>query len=268
MHAFTPPFSMSLHAGFRADASRLSVEPLTEVLGVRLELEDDLELGGAYYSYAPYPLPDSGLTGVRLRVNEIPGLGRTYDARPDLLSVLSIELCNSNLLDLGRLELQLRKAYGDLFDVAEYVVVSAPPADNPSFSPKVHSVQFEASARGRGTPIGEPPILNCSMELDLADDDQALARDTIAGMTNSAEVLRGVNSIRIGHGRARLTLQFDLPSLLELGAYAQAVESAACSTVKTLGYSIFGDLCRDGRMVRIERAFSSPAEALPSWRRR
>lgn len=266
MRTFPPPFSMSLHAGLRADVSSLPIRLFEDVLCVRLESEDDLELGGAYYSYAPYPLPDSGLAGVRLHLNNIPGLGLTYKTRPDLLFVLSIELRSSNLLDLGRLAWQLRKAYGDLFDVADYAVMSTPPPDNLSVAPEVHYVQFEPSAGGPGAPLGDPSTLHCSIEFGVAaEHDQAPVRGVITAMRGSSELLRDVTSFQVEHSNEHLSIQFDSTSLLELGMCAQAVESVPGIGLRVLRYTVSGDLLRDGSMVRVERSFASLTEALPGW---
>lgn len=256
---------MRLKGGLRVNVFNLPITILEQVLGVRLELEDDLELGGAYYSYAPYPLSRYGLEGVRLHFNDVPDFGLTYDSRPDLIMMLSIEFCSNNLLDLGRLEWRLRAAYGDLFDVVAYSVRTQSPPDDPSGSIGGHWVQFAAAASRRGVPLGDTPVLACSVDFELAEGAEASVLAAVAGLNDSAAVLTSTDSHSVGERRVRLSVRFDSPSLLELGRYAQLVDLAFGNAVRVLGYLVCGDLQRDGKLLRIERDFTSQADSLPFW---
>jgi hypothetical protein len=252
MGTFAPPFSMRLLGGFRANAFDLPLEPLERIINVRLELADDLELGGAYYSYAPYPPPETGLAGVRLHVNEIRGLGMTNAARPDLLCLLLIELGGDDLLALGRLDCGLEAAYGEVYGVAEYSLAGLGPPGDPASAPQIHWVQFEASLLTPARPRPDTPALDCLMEFKLGMADPQPVMERLAAISEPAQGMRRIDLRRPdGH----LTLQFDSRSLLALGRCAEAVESAAGGASKVLGYQVTGDLLRNGSLDSIEHTF-------------
>jgi hypothetical protein len=257
MPAFRSPLSMRLNGGLRAAPFTLPLQPIEAQLGIKLKPRHDLEFGGAHYAYTPYPIPEVGLVGVLVHPNEIPGLGSTYAARPDLDVTVSIDWFGSNWLDLGRLEWQLRMAYGDLFDVAEYSVVSLPPPNDPSFSSQVHWVQFAAAAGLRGVPLGNTPNLVCSIDFELAESDKKSLEATIAGLNDSAAVLRSIDSTPTSGTRLRQTVRFDSPSMLELGRYAQLIDLAFGNAVRLLGFSACGDLLRDGTNRCVESSLTS-----------
>lgn len=263
--AFTPPLANRLYGGLRGEFFTFPIEILEGVLGVSLKLEDDLELGGGYYGYEPYPLPDFGLTGVRLHINDIPDFGLTNETRPDLTMVLLIEYHCNNLLDLGRLEWRLRAVYGDLFDVSDYCIHTLPPPENPSHLIDVHCVQFAAATGRRGVPQTDTPFLACRLDFELAEGDEAALRATISSLDDTVAILRRVESIPSDDALIRLIVEFDSPSLLELGRYAQAIEVVFGDAVRILGYSVYGDLQRDGRVLCIEQAFTSRDDSLPFW---
>jgi hypothetical protein len=254
MTAFAPPFSMRLLAGLKANALAVSIEPLERIVGVHLDLADDLELGGAFYSYAPYPLPEAGVVGVRLHLNEIPGLGLINAERPDLQSLLSIEWFGSDVVDLGRLDWQLRQVFDDLYAVAEYTVASDSPAGKASGPPLVHWVQFEASLPRQESALVDTPTLDCGMEFELDETRSEAALEGLAGISDAAQGMRRVDVHQPG-GRPRLTLQFDSRSLLALGRCAEVVDSATGGASRVLGYRVSGDLLRNGSLDRIEQTF-------------
>ena len=242
--AFSSHLSMSLHGGLRVSPFALPRAVLDEAFGCHLDLADDLELGGVYYCHEPYPLPQAGLVGVRLHANAIEGLGATDSERPDLITVLNVEVYSTNLLDLGRLEWQLRAAFGDLFDVSEYVITARPPI-SAAQPVEVHWVRFAAARQRRGLPIADTPVLHCSLGLELSRSDQAALRAAIESLSvDSAAVLRNFETTQVDDDPIRLTLSFDSPSLLELGRYAQAVELGLGASVRVLGYAVSGDLLR------------------------
>ena len=259
--AFSSHLSMRLHGGLRVSQFALPRAVLDEAFGCHLDLADDLELGGVHYRYQPYPLPQAGLVGVRLHANAIEGLGATESERPDLITVLSVDVYSTNLLDLGRLEWRLRAAFGDLFDVSEYVITARPPL-SAAQPVEVHWVRFAAARQGRGLPIADTPLLHCSLGLELSCSDQAALRVAIESLSaDSAAVLQNFETTRGDDDHSRLTLIFDSPSLLELGRYAQAVELSLGAPVRVLGYAVSGDLLRTGVPGRIERCFAPRATA-------
>jgi hypothetical protein len=83
---------------------------------------------------------------------------------------------------------------------------------------------------------------------------------------DTAAVLRTVEAAALGDAVVRLSVNFDTPSLLELGRYAQAVERMSGRTARVSGYTVSGDMQRDGHPMRIERSFVSRENALPCWR--
>jgi hypothetical protein len=266
MSLFHPPFAMRLVGGLRAPPFNLPLQPIDALLGVKLELKDDLELGGAYYAYAQSPILDAGLSGVLVQSNEVPGTGLTYQSRPDLSVIVYVDWLGNNLLDLGRLEWQLRKAYGDLYDVAEYSVVSSPLTENPLWPREVHWVQFAAAVGHRGIPSTGTPNQACSVEFELAKGDELSVLKAVTELDDSPALIRSADSFPTSDTHLRLTLLFDSPSLLELGRYIQVIESVFGDRVDVLSYRVIGDLLRDGSAVTLERTFTSAQEVLPGWR--
>lgn len=263
--AFAPPLSLRLNGGLRGEAYALPLAPVEDLLGVQLALKHDLELGGAHHVYTPDPIPDAGLVGVLVCANDTTHGASTYAARPDLGTALTLDWSGFNLLDLGRLEWRLRAAYGDLFDVAEYSVVTLPASD-PSLPSEVHWVQFASVEGHRGRPFADTPILACLLDFELPASSEARARATLAGMDgDTAAVIRTVEASPFDAAAIRLSVNFDTPSLLELGRYAQAVELVLGGSVRVSSYRVSGDLQREGNPIRIERSFVSPADALPGW---
>ena len=266
MPAFSPPLSLRLNGGLRTEPFVLPLAPVETLLGVQLALKDDLELGGAHYAYAPVPTPASGLVDVLICANDPANPSSTYAARPDLRTALVIDWFGHNLLDLGRLEWQLRAAYGDLFDVAEYSIATLPPADGTPSSSEVHWVQHESADRHRGTPLAGTPMLACTLDFEFPAGCEGLARATLDSLNDDTVAqIRQIQAIALGDARVRLVVSFDTPSLLELGRYAQAVELACGDTARVLAYAVSGDLQRDGHLLRVERRFASRLEALPDW---
>ena len=263
--AFAPPLSLRLNGGLRGKAFALPLAPVEALLGVQLALKHDLELGGVHYIYTPDPVPVAGLVGVLACANDASHSASTYAARPDLRTALTIEWFGFNLLDLGRLEWQLRGAYGDLFDVAEYSIVTRPDSDT-SLPSEVHWVQFASVDGYRGRPFADTPILACLLDFELPASIEARVRATLISLNDdTAAVLRAVEATPLGDAAVRLTVNFDTPSLLELGRYAQAVEQEHGRAVLVSSYTVSGGLQRGGHTMRIERSFVSRENALPSW---
>ena len=259
------PLYMSLISGLRVDVFDFPIEIIEQALGIELELMDDLELGGANYSYAPYPLPQFGLLNVRLHDNDVPDLGLTIEDRPDLVTWMSIQFSSSNLLDLGRLEWRIRAALGDLFDVVEYSFQTLPPAKDPSQTVSLHRVTFEAVQHRRSVPVRDATNLDCKIDFELAEGDQASLQATISGLVDSGAVMQSFDLTPTSNNHLRQTFCFHSPSILDLGRYAQAVSLTFGDRVKILGYSVCGDLQHDGKMLRIEHTFGSAADAIPFW---
>ncbi|MFB9240307.1 hypothetical protein IV454_24010 [Massilia antarctica] len=266
MPAFPPPLSLRLNGGLRTEPFVLPLTPVETLLGVQLAPEDDLELGGAHYAYATVPTPARGLVDVLICANDPASPSSTYAARPDLLTALVIGWFGHNLLDLGRLEWQLRAAYGDLFDVAEYSIVTLPPADGAPSASEVHWVQHERTERHRGTPLAGTPTLACTLDVAFPAGCEGLARSTLDSLhDDTAAQIRQIQASALGDARTRLALSFDSPSLLDLGRYAQALELACGDSARVLAYAVSGDLQRDGHCLRVERRFASRLETLPDW---
>jgi hypothetical protein len=264
MSAFTPPLSLRLNGGLRGEPFTVPLAPLETVLEVRPELAYDLELGGPHYRYAPHPLPERGLVGVLVHANAIPDFGRTYPHRPDLDLVVVIDWLGDNLLDLGRLEWRLRAAFGEPFDVAEYSVATLPRPGDPSHSSEVHWVQFAAAAGRRAVPLPDTPNLACTLEFELPEQDEFAARTAIIGLSDTSATSPRVNAVPAGDARIRLTVSFESPSLLELGRYADAVDMALGRGGTVRGYSVYGDLQRDGTPLSLHHSVAS--HAVPGWR--
>jgi hypothetical protein len=262
MPIFAPPLSFRLNGGLKRE---LPLAPLEDVFGVHLEVKDDFERGGAYHRYAPHPIPVSGLVDVLVHSNEIPN-GWTYVTRRDLEVVVIADWFNTNALDLGRLEWRLRAAYGDLFDVVAYSVVTLTPPGEPFRQPRSHWVEFAASPGHRTVPLANTPLLACTLDVEVPGHREDAARMAIAELTDSVAVPHRVDAAPAGGARSRLTLRFDSPSLLELGRYAEAIALTAGDETRFIGYSVHGDMLRDGQHLHVEHAFPSNESAYPAWR--
>jgi hypothetical protein len=138
--------------------------------------------------------------------------------------------------------------------VAEYSMTSAAALGDPSVSPQVHWVTFEASPPGLEIALGDTPALDCIVEFELDEADPAVVLERLAGVGGAAKAMRAVKTNRAGV-RPRFSLQFETPSLLELGRCALEVDSAAGGAVKVSRYRVSGDLLRDGSLMRIENSF-------------
>src|SRR5262245_66478322 len=65
-----PVLSIHFDTGLRSRTELNVRGDLEDLLGVRLVFKRDLEPGGASYEYAPYPVPEYGLTDISVRLNE------------------------------------------------------------------------------------------------------------------------------------------------------------------------------------------------------
>ena len=256
-------FSMRLNAGFRADAFATANAVLERELNIQLTLNLDTELGDRHYSYAPHPLPQRGVAGVNVHINDAADPRAGYMHRPDLTLVILIDLFGDNLLDLGRLDHVLRRQYEVLFDVAEYSVVTLPSSHHPTRSPDVHFVQFAAG----GVPLTDAPTLASTLELELPLSEEGAVRACLAAVdATHVAMTTAIHSTPVEDAMSRLTFEFDSPSLLALGACVQEIEDHIAGTVIVRRYGVRGDLLRNGESIEIERRFASAADAAPSWR--
>jgi hypothetical protein len=262
---FSPPLLLRLNGGLRDAPLDDPHAPLETVLGVQMKMRDDQELGGTYYSYTPQPTPASGLIDALVHDNEVYGRGPTSPSRPDLESIVRVDWYGTNLLDLGRLEWDLRAAYGDLFDVLDYAVLSLPRPDDPTHAIDIHRVEFAASPGHNAVPLPDAPALACCVEVELAADEERVARAVLESPIESSASAFTVRVHRVGDARARLTLEFTSPSLLDPGRFVRALE-VSCRTLKVIGYSAEGDLQRDGKTVRIGQQLADGEGTLPAWR--
>ena len=262
MPTFAPPLSFRLNGGLRPGAP---AEPLAQLLGVEFATKDDYDRGGAYSAYAPQPSPDRGLIGVIVHSNAVPR-GLTDPTRPDLDQIVSIDWYGENLLDLGRLDWRLHAGLGDLFDVTAYSIVTLTPRGEPYRTPQSHWVEFIATPGGRSQPEADAPPLACRLEFELPEACEAAARAVVTDLSDSSAVLRSLTAAHADARRRRLTLQFNSPSLLDLGRYAEAIAVATRNAARVTGYAVRGDLQRDGRSAEVSQVFASKAAAKPAWR--
>jgi hypothetical protein len=253
--------SMRLNGGLRQGSMLSAAAVLQSELGVPLELELDEELGGRHYRYAPHPLPSCGVAGVSVHANAIPEGGFRYRHRPDLQLVVLVDLFGSNLLDPGRLDRLLRDAFGDRFDVAEYSIAALPTSGEPLGTTPVHYVEFEAGERA----VADTPRQSCKLEIALSGSAELIARAQIASLRPSL----GDAELRLGPlsgGMSLLTVEYESPSLLGLGACVQQLEQACGAAVHVRRYRARGDLLRDGRSLTVEQSFDASADAIPCWK--
>jgi hypothetical protein len=266
MPAFSAPLCIRLHGGLRGDPYSLPLTPLEDIFGIELKLGDDNDLGGVHYRYSPQPPPEFGPVTILVHPNEISDTEATYPERPDLGTVLRVDLFGATFLDPGRLEWSLRSAYGDLFDVCEYSAFSLPRSDAPGLPVKAHWVEFAAFPGHRSVPLADTPPLACTLDVEVPVHREDAARTGIAELTDSVAVLRRIDAAPAGEPSTRLRLRFDSPSLLELGRYAEAIAATAGNETRFIGYSVHGDLQRNGQYLHVEHAFSSNEHAQPTWR--
>jgi hypothetical protein len=127
----TPRLAISLTFGLRVEPIDPDFDDLLEpaeqllsgVLGVPLAWSDDVDLGGTFLEYAPRPLPEAGLAGVRIHRNHLYDDVWAAPHRRDLPLVAYIELCaTADLLDAGRLAAAIYAHAGDRAALTSYVV--------------------------------------------------------------------------------------------------------------------------------------------------
>ncbi len=246
---FDLPLAVRLLGGFREPMDRLPLRPLGRLLGVRLNPLRDERTGEAL-GHQPEP-PETGTASILLEPNEAPDGSLGDPARPDLESLLRIDLRGASFLDPGRLDWSLRARYGDLFDIREYAVFSQLHADTPA-----HWVAFSRSPGNAAAPAAGSPELACTLRLDLPSRRAEAASAALASEDGADLRLERQVAAR----RTRLTLTFDTRSLLTLGRLAEIARLAAGRTARVLGYTIDGDLTRNGRPTRVGHTLQEPRE--------
>src|SRR5262249_26315245 len=100
---FDPPYLLRMVAGLRHGPLTPTRTEMERVLGVRLRLGHDLDLGDGHYTYDPRPVPPRGLIGAQVLVNDIPGHGMIYADNPDIELIVAVDWIGDSLLDLGLL---------------------------------------------------------------------------------------------------------------------------------------------------------------------
>ncbi len=261
--SLTVPLCIRLRGGLRADPYELSLEPIERLFGIKLRLSDDNDYGGVYYRYAPEPVPEVGPVTILVHPNAISDDDLTYPTRPELGTALRVDLFGATFLDPGRLEWSLRAAYGDMFDVCEYSAFSLLTSEGSS--PSAHWVEFAGASGARGAPLPDTPILACTLETEVPASRAEAVRKDVAQLTDAAGALTSINEAS-GGTETRLALAFETPSLLELGRYAEVIARTAGEQARFIGYSVEGDLQRDGRLQRIAHRFGPTDGTGPAWR--
>jgi hypothetical protein len=257
------PLCIRLRGGLRADPYELPLKPLEALFGIKLRLSDDYDYGGVHYRYSPEPVPDVGPVTILVHPNAVSDDELTYPTRPDLDTALRVDLFGATLLDPGRLEWSLRGSYGDLYDVAEYSAFSLRPSEGSS--PNAHWVEFAGVPGGRGVPLPDTPVLACGLDAEVPASRAEAVRGAVAGLTDAAAVLKSADLAPGGSG-TRLALRFETPSLLELGRYAEVIVLAGGDETRLIGYSVEGDVQRDGRRQRVQHVFEGAEGTRPVWR--
>jgi len=147
-------FSVTLMFGIPIEPS--VDEPLVEAealvggaLGVPLAWAEHSELGGDYLRYAPWPLPATGLAGVRVYANQYRDDAWAAPHRRDLALVAQIALTTASLLDAGRLTEAIYAYAGDRVVLASYVYspFGRPPPGSELW--RAHGAIFTTDAAGR-----------------------------------------------------------------------------------------------------------------------
>lgn len=256
-----PPICMSIVGGFRVDPFLgVSKRPLERFLHARLRLRDADELGCvyAYPGIVRPPVPVRGLVQAYLRANDA-GLGATVPHRPDLIAVLELAWAGDELLDLGDVEWCLRRAYGSLFDVAEYQVTEWSEPRGPRRAPWMHRVEVTAAGgQPRGTPAPESPRVDC--ELDVLIEPSAAETAVAALRASAARALHAIDVTATPLGDdVRLAARWESRSVLELGLHFREVSASVGRRVRVLRHRITGDLLGDGGRTTVERDPASRA---------
>jgi hypothetical protein len=263
---FEPPFLLRLVAGIRHGSLARARSGLERVLGVRLKLGHDLDLGDAHYAYDPRPVPPRGLVGALVQVNDIPAHGLSYVDHPDADSILATDWIGDNLLDLGRLHDALRRGFGRNYMAIEYSAVKLPPSNENRAANEIHCVRFAVTDNEFCPPLHKAPVQGCTLEFIVAPPDR---QEVEARLANPDRWL-GMSSGVVWDWQAdgpltRLRATFLSPSLMELGCCGRVVEARSNGAASAAGYQIQGDLLRDGTEICIKHTLSSAERRWPAW---
>lgn len=273
--------SFRLDVGFATNDLSAVASLVERWLGQSLQSDDDLELGGLYFRYAPDPLPDAGLCGIRVRQNQVEDLGWRLEHRQELPVCAQVEVDGPDLLVLGRIASRMGTVCSDLASVAAYVVARSPfDAEDPIF-PRAHTVQFDSDGR----PAAEYPELFCMLTFGFETEDLTVAgkiagellesspiehdsKDLsgryleFAGATRNGLVRRNQISLvywlypRHQQHTLLLDVTWRTSNLLEMGELASHIEEVAAEKLTLIAYRVTGDLVRD----RVPRLLSYEVE--------
>lgn len=268
---------MRLDLGFATEDFQRVAANVEEWLGVRLESDDDLELGGHYVKYFPPSLPEEGLCGVRIRQNHVEGRGWRLPLHREMPLCAEVEVCGPEVIQLGRMAGRLRSVGGARASIAAYVVAHSPYRPDDEVFPRAHVVQFDAD----GVPMNDAPELACHIVFGFGTPDLADAGSIaseilelhpvehtsedlgghfleLKGSDRSGLVRRNkispVHWLYPRHKHHELLFDVDLrtPNLLELGELVRKVGTGPSIPPTLIEYRVVGDLVRD-RIPRFHR---------------
>jgi hypothetical protein len=117
-----PELVLQLDVGLKTDSFFAGEALIGQALNLDFVAGDDLELGGIYFFYQPKFPPDTGITEVRYRRNQVEGIGWSVPYRRDLAFVAEITMVSTNLIELGRMAAAITDACGDTVSPYKYVV--------------------------------------------------------------------------------------------------------------------------------------------------
>jgi hypothetical protein len=297
--------AMRLDVGFYSNDLWAVERLLGQALNLDLVLQDDLELGGVYFDYEPWPVPDSGLCDVRLRQNYVAGTGWRVAHRPDLPIIAEINLRSTNLLEIGEVAAYLEATCGNQCAVCGYVVSLANLATEPSAEFwRAHWLDLPFSnSSSASTSIREPLLVYLalgiraqtltdakelieallSVTLD-ANLDKYLAQDYLLAqpltLLPGEKIMLGLRSNTLNqktwvypqHQDCNILMELTLSTfnLLTLGRLAASLEERCAvhghECLSPIAYRVAGDLLCDLIPRLLKREFSSSEDAVSTWR--